>query len=73
MPHARPRLAVKSLKKKLRYFRVVSLQGARQTGKSFLARELREQAENTPDSFLDSHSEFTPLACNNLRERYSRV
>jgi predicted AAA+ superfamily ATPase len=79
MPHERPRLAVKSLLKKLKYFRVVSLQGARQTGKSFLARKLlldelphskslsfdskslRDQAQNTPDSFLESYREFMPL------------
>lgn len=40
MPHSRERLALARLLKKLRFFPVVAIQGARQTGKSFLAREL---------------------------------
>ncbi len=40
MPHARKRLILPFLKKQLGFFPVVSIQGARQTGKSFLAREL---------------------------------
>lgn len=40
MPHARQRHAFAQLKKKLGFFRVVSLQGPRQSGKSFLARNL---------------------------------
>ena len=40
MPHARPRLATDLLLKRLRFTPVVAIQGARQTGKSFLAREL---------------------------------
>ena len=40
MPHARARLALMMIQKKLKFNRVVSLQGARQTGKSFLAREI---------------------------------
>jgi predicted AAA+ superfamily ATPase len=40
MPHARPRLATEVLLKRLRFTPVVAIQGARQTGKSFLAREL---------------------------------
>ncbi len=40
MPHSRSRFALPSLKKKLRFFPVVAIQGARQTGKSFLARDL---------------------------------
>lgn len=40
MPHVRSRYAVDQIKKKLSFFRVVSLQGARQVGKSFLAREI---------------------------------
>jgi predicted AAA+ superfamily ATPase len=40
MPHDRKRLALQNLKKKLRFFPVVTIQGARQTGKSFLARKL---------------------------------
>lgn len=40
MPHARKRHALVSLLKKLTFSPVVSLQGARQTGKSFLARDI---------------------------------
>ncbi len=40
MIHSRNRLALTILAKRLRYFPVVAIQGARQTGKSFLAREL---------------------------------
>ncbi len=40
MPHGRPRLATGLLLKRLRFTPVVAIQGARQTGKSFLAREL---------------------------------
>ncbi len=40
MPHPRDRHAIQQIKKKLSFFRVLSLQGARQTGKSFLARDL---------------------------------
>lgn len=40
MPHPRPRQVLSSLLKKLKFARVVSIQGARQTGKSFLAREI---------------------------------
>ena len=44
MPHSRPRLATELIRKRLTYFRVVSIQGARQTGKSFLAREFMGKA-----------------------------
>jgi predicted AAA+ superfamily ATPase len=40
MPHLRSRFALNPLKKKLKFSRVVSVQGARQTGKSVLARDL---------------------------------
>ncbi len=40
MPHVRNRIAIKRLEKKLKFSRVVSIQGARQTGKSVLARNL---------------------------------
>lgn len=40
MPHPRPRHVYPLFLKRLRFFRVVSVQGARQTGKSFLAREI---------------------------------
>lgn len=40
MPHSRVRLALPRLQKKLAFSPVVAIQGARQTGKSFLAREL---------------------------------
>jgi hypothetical protein len=40
MPHGRPRLATELLLKRLRFTPVVAIQGARQTGKSFLAREI---------------------------------
>lgn len=40
MPHLRKRHILDLFLKRLRFFRVVSIQGARQTGKSFLAREI---------------------------------
>lgn len=40
MPHPRPRLLVPRLIQKLKFFPVVALQGARQTGKSFIGRQL---------------------------------
>ena len=40
MPHDRKRQLLPQLEKRLRYSRVVSIQGARQVGKSFLARVL---------------------------------
>jgi predicted AAA+ superfamily ATPase len=40
MPHQRKRYGTANLLKKLSLFRVVGIQGARQTGKSILAREL---------------------------------
>ncbi len=40
MPHNRERLALSLLVKRLKHTPVVAIQGARQTGKSFLAREL---------------------------------
>ncbi len=43
MIHARMRHILPLLIKKLKYARVLSIQGARQTGKSFLARELLPQ------------------------------
>ena len=48
MPHARPRLATDLLLKRLRFTPVVAIQGARQTGKSFLAREII--GKRVPDS-----------------------
>lgn len=40
MPHTRNRHGLKVVLKKLKFSRVVAIQGARQTGKSFLIREL---------------------------------
>ena len=40
MPHSRKRLALETLKKRLTFFPIVAIQGARQTGKSFLVHEL---------------------------------
>jgi predicted AAA+ superfamily ATPase len=40
MPHSRARLAMARLEKKLRFARVVTIQGPRQCGKSYLARVL---------------------------------
>lgn len=40
MPHQRPRHALAVVQKRLNALPVIALQGARQTGKSFLAREL---------------------------------
>ena len=40
MPHDRARLVTPTILKKLRFFPIVALQGARQTGKSFLARQI---------------------------------
>ena len=50
MPHLRPRDALPLLKKKLSFSPVVSIQGARQTGKSTLARDvLKDQYYLTLD------------------------
>lgn len=43
MPHLRQRQVFQKLLKRLKYFRVVAIQGARQTGKSILAREILAQ------------------------------
>ncbi|MBI4924985.1 MAG: ATP-binding protein [Bdellovibrio sp.] len=43
MPHARARHLVSLILRKLRFSPVVALQGARQTGKSFLAREILKE------------------------------
>src|SRR3989338_7269409 len=40
MPHSRSRLAITILLKRLKFTPVVAIQGARQTGKSFLVREI---------------------------------
>ncbi len=40
MPHTRKRHALPLFQKKLRFSRVITIQGARQTGKSFFAREI---------------------------------
>ena len=67
MPHMRERSALVVLKKKLKFSRVVSIQGARQTGKSVLARDLfdqgvyvtldraqtRHEASERPGTFLE--------------------
>jgi predicted AAA+ superfamily ATPase len=67
MPHSRKRHALAILKKKLKFSRVATIQGARQCGKSFLARELlevghyetfdrarvKEEAEKRIGSFLE--------------------
>jgi len=65
MPHARARHALPLLLKKLRFSRVVSIQGARQTGKSFLAREILAKTlkssefvsfdQSLPRSFADTN------------------
>jgi predicted AAA+ superfamily ATPase len=66
MTHPRDRIALKRLKKKLKFSRVVTIQGARQTGKSFLAsrlfhggvyttldkKEIKDAAEKRPGTFL---------------------
>lgn len=71
MPHLRARFALERLEKKLRFSRVVSIQGARQTGKSVLARELfgsglyvtfdknsiKEEAQDRIGVFLESLKE----------------
>ena len=56
MPHARNRYLIHNLLKKLKFFPVVAIQGARQTGKSFLAREILPKYLNryTYISFDDS-------------------
>ena len=49
MPHLRNRLVLPKLLKLLKFFPVVAIQGARQTGKSFLAREiLSKESKNPP-------------------------
>lgn len=40
MPHLRERFILKIIESKLKFAPVFALQGARQTGKSFLAREI---------------------------------
>ena len=40
MPHPRNRLILDKLQKRMKFFPILALQGARQTGKSFLVREL---------------------------------
>jgi predicted AAA+ superfamily ATPase len=44
MPHSRTRIILPRLLKKLSFFPVVAIQGARQTGKSFLAHSLLKDA-----------------------------
>lgn len=51
MPHKRLRHIYPLFLKRLRFFRVVSIQGARQTGKSFLAREILAK-ENEKSLYL---------------------
>jgi predicted AAA+ superfamily ATPase len=58
MPHARNRLALPLLKKKLKFARIVSIQGPRQCGKSYFAREL--YSKKSPQSHyvtLDSKNQ----------------
>ncbi|MBX9766151.1 MAG: AAA family ATPase [Bdellovibrionales bacterium] len=43
MSHARPRLILDLLKRRLKHSPIVAIQGARQTGKSFLARQLSDE------------------------------
>ncbi|MGK5084434.1 AAA family ATPase [Bdellovibrionota bacterium FG-1] len=43
MPHSRPRYAFSALERKLKFARVVTLQGARQCGKSFLVKHFLGQ------------------------------
>ncbi|MCM0606464.1 MAG: ATP-binding protein [Xanthomonadaceae bacterium] len=58
MPHKRPRTVHDLIKKKLKFNRVLALQGARQTGKSFLAREiLSKELQKSFYVSLDSKSE----------------
>lgn len=45
MPHSRKRHIISILSKKLRFSPVVAIQGARQTGKSFLAQHLLKEEE----------------------------
>jgi len=66
MAHPRNRIALLRLKKKLNFSRVVTIQGARQTGKSFLAsklfhggiyttldkKEVKDAAQKRPGTFL---------------------
>ncbi|MCM0605208.1 MAG: ATP-binding protein [Xanthomonadaceae bacterium] len=55
MPHDRKRHALSLIIKKLKFSRIVSLQGARQTGKSFIAREIiQPQIKNSQYITLDS-------------------
>lgn len=57
MPHGRPRTATELLLKRLRFTPVVAIQGARQTGKSFLAREiLGKKVPNSVYVSLDDKS-----------------
>jgi len=47
MPHNRNRFVLSRLKEKLKFARVVTVQGARQTGKSFMVKELFKQGTYT--------------------------
>jgi predicted AAA+ superfamily ATPase len=58
MPHPRYRFAIEQILKKLKFSRVVSIQGARQTGKSFLARDLlKNSLKKSKYISLDSKEE----------------
>ncbi len=60
MPHSRPRTALAILLKRLQFTPVVSVQGARQTGKSFLVRELlSKEISNSVYVTLDDKTKQT--------------
>jgi predicted AAA+ superfamily ATPase len=57
MPHRRKRLLLPVLKKRLSFFPIVAIQGARQIGKSFLVRELLK--ESFPSLVYESFDDQT--------------
>jgi predicted AAA+ superfamily ATPase len=74
MPHARRRHVLNLLERRLKFFRVVCLQGARQTGKSFLARELlKDGIKNYVYKTFDVKSErsFAESNPDTFLEKYS--
>lgn len=79
MPHLRNRYVLQLLSKRLKFSPVIAIQGARQTGKSVLVRDIFAKnfktskymtfdsqttalfAQDNPETFLSSYSEFEPL------------
>lgn len=69
MPHARKRYCFDKLKKKIKFAPVVAIQGARQTGKSFLARQFLP-SEFPESSYLTFDRESTRSAAQTDAETF---